>query len=257
MLLNALKISMKNKGKKIGIITQVRMASTRLPGKVMLPIKGKPMLWFFLENLNRSNIPIYIATSLSPSNDIIADFARENNVAVFRGDENNVLSRYYQCARENKLDVIVRVTSDCPLIDGRMVADAVSRYMAFDNESVYFSNCVELTFPHGLNFEVFSFKLLEEAYKHATTDFQKEHVTPYIIQNVSGNVILKHYTREKNDSRYRLTVDTYEDFLLVKKLIEEYGAQGNTADKIVSIFEAHPELVLINIPKKPHIWGTG
>src|SRR3989344_1123807 len=212
---------MKNKDKKIGIITQARMVSTRLPGKVMLPIDGKPMLWYFVENLKKSGIPLYIATSIAPSNDIIETFARENNIAFFRGDENNVLSRYYECAKENNLDVIVRITSDCPLIDGAMIKDAVSRYLAFNNEYVHFSNCVELTYPHGFNFEIFSFKLLEDAYQHAMTDFQKEHVTPYIIQNVSGNVVLKHYTRDKNDSQYRVTVDTNEDFLLVKKLIEE------------------------------------
>lgn len=248
---------MKTKNKKIGIITQARMASTRLPGKVMLPIGGKPMLWYFVENLKKSGIPIYIATGTEPSNDILEAFARENNIVFFRGDENNVLSRFYECAKENNLDVIVRITSDCPLIDGKMVKEVTSRYLEFNDENVHFSNCVELTYPHGLNFEIFSFKLLEDAYQHASTDFYKEHVTPYIIQNVSGNVVLKHYTRDKNDSHYRVTVDTWEDFLLVKKLIEEYDAQGKTTDEIVLIFEAHPELALINKPKKAHVWGTG
>ncbi len=243
--------------KKIGIISQARMKSTRLPGKIMLSIKGNPLLYYFAKRLKQSGVPLYIATSTDPSNDIIEFFAKENKIACFRGDENNVLKRFYDCARENNLDVIIRITSDCPLSDGRMLKDALKKYLSFKDENVHFSNCVELTYPHGMNFEIFSFKLLEEAYKNASTDFQKEHVTPYIIQNISGNVILKHYKRDKDASHYRITVDTYEDFFLIKKLIEEYGADKKNTEEIISIFEKNPKLVEINKPKQAHVWGTG
>lgn len=243
--------------KRVGIISQARMASTRLPGKIMLAIKGKPLLWYFTERLKSSGVPLYLATSTHPGNDIVAAFGEQHGVTVFRGDEHNVLKRYHDCAKEHSLDVIVRITSDCPLSDGAMIKDAVAKYLALDNEHVHFSNCVTLTYPHGLNFEIFSSKLLVDAYLHATTDFHKEHVTPYIIQNVSGNVVLKDYVREDDASMYRVTVDTYEDFLLIQKLIEEYGADVKNTEEIIAIFKAHPELVEINKPKTEHVWGTG
>ncbi|MEK7194230.1 MAG: glycosyltransferase family protein [Patescibacteria group bacterium] len=241
--------------KKVGIISQARMASTRLPGKLMLSIKGKPLLQYFVERLEKSGIPLYIATSTESNNDIIAGFCEEHDITCFRGDENNILKRYYDCAVEHKLDVIIRITSDCPLSDGAVVKEALETYLAFNDENVHYSNCVELTCPHGMNFEIFSFKLLEEAYKNATDDFDKEHATPYIIKNKSGNVVLKHYTIDKNAHDYRVTVDTYDDFKLMRKLIEEYGADTKNQDEIISIFEAHSELVEMNRPKKPHVWA--
>ena len=245
------------KNRKIGIISQARMAGTRLPGKLMLPIKWKPLLWYFKERLKESGIPLYIATSTYGSNDIIAAFAKEEGITVFRGDEDNVLKRYYDCAKENELDVIIRITADCPLSDGVMIKDAVEKYLAFDDDNIHYSNCVEHTYPHGHNFEIFSFKLLEDAYHTATTDFHREHVTPCIIQNISGKVILRHYLREEDASMYRITVDTYEDLVLIQKLIEEYGADTKTTEEIIAIFKAHPELMEINKPKTEHIWGDG
>jgi spore coat polysaccharide biosynthesis protein SpsF len=243
--------------KKAGIISQVRMASTRLPGKVMLSIGEKPLLWYFNERLQKSGVPLYLATSTNPNNDIIEAFGKENGVIVFRGDEDNVLKRYYDCAKEHGLDVIVRITSDCPLSDGAMIKEALSVYLAFNDDHVHFSNCVELSYPHGLNFEIFSFKLLEDAYLHATDPFHLEHVTPYIIQNKPGNVVLKHFTRKEDASMYRVTVDTYDDFLLIQKLIEEHSADKKSTEEIIGIFKKHPELVEINRLKGSHVWGNG
>lgn len=233
------------------------MASTRLPGKIMLSIKGKPLLQYFAERLKKSGLPLYVATSVDPSNNIIEAFCRKNRINCFRGDERNVLKRYYDCAVQNKLDIIIRITSDCPLIDGKVVKEAAQKYLEFDNENIHYSNCVLLTCPHGMNFEVFSMKLLEDAYQHATEDFDKEHVTPYIIKNKSGKVRLEHYMIDKKAHDYRVTVDTYDDFKLVRKLIEEYRADKMNQAEIIALFEVHPELVLINVPKKPHVWSVG
>jgi len=240
--------------KKVGIITQARMASTRLPGKIMLPILGKPLLSYFVERLEKSGVPLYIATSDDSSNDVVEKFAEENNILYFRGDENNVLKRYYDTAKKFDIDVIVRITSDCPLIDGEMIRDAVKQYLEWNDDNIHFSNVVERTYPHGLNFEIFSLALLEDAYKNAKTDFEKEHVTPYIIKNVSGKVILKHFVREKDASHCRVTVDTKEDFALVKKLIEECRAHTKNTEEIIEIFETHKELADMNTPTKEHVW---
>ena len=244
-------------GRNIGIITQARMGSTRLLGKMMLEIKGKSLLQYHIERLQKSSLPIYVATTDNPADTVIAECASKNGVHFYRGSEDDVLDRYYHCAKKNNLDVIIRVTSDCPLIDGGIIQKAVENYLAFKSNNVHYSCNVKHTLPHGMNFEVFSFLLLEEAHQKARSTFEREHVTPYIIQNISGNVVLKHYTKAKNDSNYRITVDTEEDFLLVKKLIEEYDADKKTMEEIISVFENHPELILINLQKTPHIWGTG
>src|ERR1017187_8832445 len=106
--------------KRIGIISQARMTSTRLPGKILLEAKGKPMLSYHIDRLKRSGLPIYIATTINKTDEPVVQFAKTHTIPFYRGSEDHVLSRYYECALENKLDVIIRVTSDCPLIDGNL-----------------------------------------------------------------------------------------------------------------------------------------
>jgi spore coat polysaccharide biosynthesis protein SpsF len=232
--------------KKVGIISQARMTSTRLPGKVLLKIKDRTVLDYHLERLQQSGIQVYIATTTNFSDDVICRWAEPKEVPFYRGDEQNVLSRYYNCALENNLDIIVRVTSDCPLIDGDLIGRAVKEYINLNNNRIYYSNCLLRTFPRGFDFEIFSFALLEEAYLKATTESQKEHVTPYIHQNVSGYVHLRHYTRQEDDHDYRITLDTSEDFTLIRKLIEEYNCDHKSAEEIIVVLKANPELKEIN-----------
>jgi spore coat polysaccharide biosynthesis protein SpsF len=232
--------------KKIGIITQARMSSTRLPGKVLKEIKSQSLLTYHLQRLSLSEIPVYIATSNSSDDDPIEKFARAKNVFFFRGDLYDVLSRYYHCAKEYKLDIIIRVTSDCPLIDGHVIKEALKDYMQFENDEIYYSNCLERSFPRGMDFEIFSFKLLEQAYNNAKEDSDREHVTPYINKNIQGNVIVKHYLAEENNNDLRLTVDMPEDFNLIKELIEKYDCDKKNASEIVNTMRIHPYLKEIN-----------
>lgn len=231
---------------RIGIITQARMTSTRLPGKVMLCLNNKPVLQHHVERLAQSKIPIFIATTVNTTDDPIVAFAQDQNLGFYRGDEQNVLSRYLECARENELDSIIRVTSDCPLIDGQMIQAAAEQYGRLDNPDIYLSNCLQRTYPRGFDFEIFSFKLLLEAFQKAKQPAELEHVTPYINQNRSGQVIFRHITRHQDKSHYRITLDTPEDFTLLKILIEEYQAHLLPAEDIISILDNHPELVRIN-----------
>lgn len=230
----------------IGIISQARMTSTRLPGKVLLTIGDKPVLQYHLERLQKSNLPIFLATTTNASDDLIVAFAQEHQVPCYRGDEQNVLSRYYECARQNNLDVIIRVTSDCPLIDGNLIAAAVHEYKQAQDKNLYFSNCLVRTFPRGFDFEIFSFALLEEAYLKASLPAELEHVTPYINQNQSGQVHVGHFTQAEDKSQYRITLDTPEDFELIRILIEQYQAQNLSAAEIIQVLDANPELVSIN-----------
>jgi len=231
---------------KVGIISQARMTSTRLPGKVLLPIAGKPVLEYHLERLQQSGYPVLLATTVNTSDDPLAAFAQQHQIPVYRGDEHNVLSRFYEMAKAHQLEVIVRVTSDCPLIDGALLGQAIGQYLQEQDPQLYLSNCLVRTFPRGFDFEVFSFQLLEEAYQHARQPAEQEHVTPYINQNESGRVHLQHLTQAADKSNYRITLDTPEDFKLIKILIEDYQAHLLPAAAICRLLDAHPELVQIN-----------
>ncbi len=232
--------------KKVGIISQARMTSTRLPGKVLKPIGGRPLLDYHVARLRASELPVYLAITTNATDDPLADFGATHGLPVSRGPEDDVLARYQQCAAAHELDVIVRVTSDCPLLDGELIARAVQQYLAADNPRLYLSNVLERTYPRGFDFEVFSRELLEEAFHHATTASDREHVTPYIHQNRSGRVQFQHLTRPTDRSAYRLTVDTAEDFELIRRLLEEHQADTLGAEELIALLDEHPELVAIN-----------
>jgi spore coat polysaccharide biosynthesis protein SpsF len=231
---------------QVGIISQARMTSTRLPGKVLLPINQRPVLQYHLDRLKQSGYPIFLAITNNATDDPLAAFGREHQVPVYRGDEQHVLRRYYEAARAFNLDVIVRVTSDCPLIDGGLLRQGIQEYVESKDSGLYLSNCLLRTFPRGLDFEIFSFALLQEAFHQATTAGELEHVTPYINQNKSGHVRFRHLTQAEDKSQYRVTLDTPEDFDLIRILIADYQAHQLTAREIGQLLDAHPELVRIN-----------
>jgi spore coat polysaccharide biosynthesis protein SpsF len=231
---------------KIGIISQARMTSTRLPGKVLKKIDNISLLKYHVERLKWSKMPIYIATTTNETDDPIIKFCEEEALNYYRGEENNVLSRYYGCAKENNLDVIVRVTSDCPLIDGALIKKTweleQSNFKTFD----YISNVIERTFPRGFDFEIFSFEYLELAYKNTNLLSDLEHVTPYIHQNKLGKTVYKSSLHQENKSHYRVTVDTVEDFKVIKELIEQFAAQEKSYSEIIKILDQNPTIVAIN-----------
>lgn len=222
------------------------MTSTRLPGKVLRAVAGQPLLHYHVARLQASGLPLYLAITDQPTDDALADYAVANGLPYFRGSEDDVLARFQQCAAAHHLDVIVRVTSDCPLLDGALIAAAVQEYRAVDNPRLYLSNVLERTFPRGFDFEVFSRELLDEATAQATLPSEREHVTPYIHQNRSGRVQFRHITRSGDRSAYRLTVDTADDFELIRQLIEDYDAATLPADALIALLDAHPELVALN-----------
>lgn len=231
---------------KAGIITQARTGSTRLSGKIFLPAGNKSLLEIHIDRLLRTGFPVILATTDLPADNKVEDFAIQKGIDYFRGDEQNVLSRFYHCAKKFKLDVVARVTSDCPLLDPEILRDALQDYLEEGDLHVYYSNCIHRTFPRGFDFEIFSFRDLEAAFLNATTEAQKEHVTPYINQNVSGKIRLKHLQLPEDSSMYRITVDTPEDYKLVKILIEEYGSAEKPADEIIRILRNNPQLTAIN-----------
>lgn len=222
------------------------MTSTRLPGKIMKEVNGKPLLQYHIERLKQSGIDIGIATTINATDDVVSEFAKQNNIPCFRGSEHNVLSRYYEAAIQFKFDIIIRVTSDCPLIDPHLIRHSVEKYLKFNNKHMYVSNGIERTFARGFDFEIFSFELLKDAYNNAKEQPDLEHVTPYIWKNSSKNVQFYYVKQNIDNSSFRITVDTPEDFELIKILIEKYGADKLPYNEIETILASHPELVAIN-----------
>ena len=231
------------------IISQVRMGSTRLPGKVLLPAAGRPLLDYHVEHLHQSGLPVLLATTTESADDVLAAYAQDQNLPYYRGSETDVLARYYHAAREFGADTIVRVTSDCPLVDGELIGAAVRRYQAEDNPLAYRSNSIVRTFPRGLDFEIFSFELLKEAFEHATLPYEREHVTPYLKTNpaTAGRVVFRDEVWSGGDfSQFRITLDTPEDYTVLRCLMEEHDAANLQLPELLALLVAHPEIMALN-----------
>lgn len=239
---------------KVGIITQARTTSTRLPSKVLLKAGGKTVLGHHLTRLKTSGLPVYLATTTNSTDDVIVRFCEAENIPHHRGSEENVLSRFYHCAKKNNLDVIVRVTSDCPLIDGMLIENAVEKYKISPRNS-YISNCLTRTYPRGMDYEVFSSEALSKAYHESNDIYEQEHVTTF-IRDPNKNVGVHFLSIERPDdvSHFRVTLDEESDWLLIQQLIENYDAAEKNAEDIIRILEQNPQLHAINAhveQKKP------
>lgn len=234
---------------KVVAIIQARTGSSRLPGKVLKQLKGKTVLEHVIERVRQSIEinEIVIATTIKESDEPIVEEAKRLHVPFYRGSEENVLSRYYYAAKENQADVIVRITSDCPLIDP-LVIDEILRFYKKHNFD-YVSNAgpesSHRTYPRGLDTEVFSFDQLEKAFNSATKPYEKEHVTPYIYENSNQ---IYYYKNEIDYSNFRWTLDTNEDLELILKVYDILykGDHNFYLNDIVKVFNEYPYLVEIN-----------
>ena len=206
---------MKKKG--IICIVQARISSKRLPAKILLPGFNKPLLLHTIERLKKSKLidDVVVATSNLKIDDVILKICKGNNINTFRGHPLNLLDRYYKCAKKYNAKTIVRITSDCPLIDYKVV-DSVIRNFKLSNVD-YSSNVHPPTFPDGFDVEVFSFKVLKRTYFKANKNFEKEHVTPYIWDNPNKFKIGNFSTsiKKRYHDKYRLTLDYKEDFYVI------------------------------------------
>lgn len=231
-------------------IIQARMGSTRLPGKIMMELKGKTVLNHVIERvqLSREIDEIIVATTILEEDNIVEVEAKRYGAKVFRGSSENVLDRYYQAAISSNADHIIRITSDCPLIDPIILNELVQKY----NES----NCEiatnvgkkieDRTFPRGLDAEIFSFQTLQQAYEKAFFAYQREHVTPYIYEHSSKVKLVKNSI---DYSMYRWTLDTPEDFELISEIYERlyFGKHDFYLSDIVNIFKQEETLNTINM----------
>lgn len=234
---------------KVVCIIQARMGSTRLPGKVLKDLFGKTVLEHLIERVKQSKLidEIIIATTESEKDNAIVEQAEKSGVKYFRGSEKDVLNRYYNAAKESNAAIVVRITSDCPLIDPFIIDDVI-RFFQENDYSIVTNAGNDLnqrTYPRGLDVEVFSFEALQKAFKYATENYQREHVTPYIYEHAEK---IYYYKNNIDYSNYRWTLDTEEDFELISMIYKLLyrGEHDFYFDDILKVFEQHPELSKIN-----------
>ena len=234
---------------KVVAIIQARMGSTRLPGKVMKEILGKPVILWDLDRISLSKLidEIVVAIPHGKENDVIADTIKEYNdkIIIARGSEDDVLDRYYKAAVQTNADVVIRITSDCPLIDPVVIDQVIKQFL--DNDCDYCSNSLTRTYPRGLDTEVFSFKALEEAWNEAKKDYEREHVTPYIIENLDKFKLLN-VANDIDLSHLRWTLDTKEDFELINAVYKRIFPKKQLflMDDVLELLGKEPELIEIN-----------
>lgn len=229
------------------IIVQARMTSTRLPGKVLLPLAGEPMLTRLVERLRRVQRTdgIVIAATTNTTDDAIAELCGQLGVPCHRGSELDVLSRYADAARLHGADVVVRITSDCPLIDPALIDQVIAVYEEGDSDCV--SNMLPPTWPYGMAVEVFSATALAQAHAEATLPAEREHVTPFLYAHPE-RYRLRNVASPVDHSQHRWTVDTPEDYELVRRLFEAlYPTRPHfTQNDILAVLDAHPDWIAIN-----------
>ncbi len=231
------------------IINQARMTSTRLPGKVLKEVMGKPLLEYQIERLKKVKQAddLVIATTINKSDQPIIELCKKLNINYYRGSEEDVLSRYYEAAKQYQADVIVRVTSDCPLIDPAVVDEVINNFRKSTGKYDYVSNTLERTYPRGMDTEVFSIEALKEAYDKAVLTPEREHVTLYIYSHPEKFRLFS-VKYKKDESSHRWTVDTEEDFILIKTILEELYPQKPdfTMEDCLELMVKRPELIKIN-----------
>lgn len=231
------------------VIVQARMTSTRLPGKVLLEVAGKPLLEHQIERLRRVKLAdkIVVATTVNAADEPIVALCRRLSIPVWRGAEHDVLARYHGAAVAHRAEVIVRVTSDCPVIDPQVLDATIGYYLERRGQLDYVSNSLERSFPRGLDAEVFAFRSLAEAFDEARDEEEREHVTPFLYRRPQryrlGNVACR-----EDLSGHRWTVDTPEDFALIRHMIgalypvlPQFGLRD-----MLAWLKGRPELTALN-----------
>ena len=234
---------------KVVAITQARMGSSRLPGKVLMNLQGRPMLAHHVERVSRARLvnQVVVATTDRTSDDTIAAFCKDAGFDVFRGDEADVLSRYAGAAQAFSADVVVRVTSDCPLIDPEVIDRTIGLFLEKSPDIDYVSNRLVPSFPRGLDTEVFSRGALDKAAREATLPDDREHVTLYIWRQ-PNRFLLADLRNETDLSHLRWTVDEPADFELVSQIFAELWPSKprfGLAD-CLDLLIRRPELLTIN-----------
>jgi spore coat polysaccharide biosynthesis protein SpsF len=228
-------------------IIQARMASARLPGKVLLDIAGKTMLEWVTTRVRRASFitQVVVATTTGPKDDLIVRECQRLDIACYRGSELDVLDRYYRAATEHRADAVIRVTSECPLIDPGEIERVVQSFR--DASPSYASNSIVPGYLRGLDTEVMTMESLARAWREARHDYHRAHVTPYIYQNPHlFRLLATPISTDRDLSRYRWTIDTQEDLEMVRSLCAELSGDSFGWQEALAAIDKVPELASIN-----------
>jgi spore coat polysaccharide biosynthesis protein SpsF len=237
---------------KIVTIIQARMGSTRLPGKVLLPLGGKPLLLRIHERvaLSRYVGEIVIAITEDEADNQLFKLCKQSNLNIFRGHAHDLLDRHYKAAKEYNAEVVIKIPSDCPLIDPEIIDKVILYYINNKENFDFVSNLHPPTYPDGNDVEIMSFKTLEYAWINAKKDFEREHTTPYIWENPDkfriGNVIWD--SGRDLSMTHRFTIDYKEDYKFIKRVYDELYEHNNRfgLKDILELLEKKPEIKRIN-----------
>ena len=228
-------------------IIQARMGSTRLPGKVLADICGKPLLKRLIERVSATPgiDRVIVATTIDPADDVLVNWCDAQAVPVFRGSVDDVLDRFWQCAQQHPAEFIIRVTADDPLKDPEIIAQALA-LCASSPEVDYASNTLKPTFPEGLDIEVVRFRTLERAAREAELPSEREHVMPYVWKH-PDRFVLRAFTMQPDLSHWRWTVDKPADLELVRKIFAHFADQPLIGyQAVIAWLEHNPELLAMN-----------
>jgi len=232
---------------RIVAIIQARMGSTRLPGKVLLPLQDRTVLGHVINRVRAvpSISEVIVATSTQVLDDAVEAEALRERALVYRGSEQDVLSRFYEAAVTHAAELVIRITADCPLIDPSIIGATIQRLI--DTGADYASNCLQRTYPRGLDVEVFTMLALQQAFQWADRPEQREHVTPFIYQS-PDEFKLVHVTHVENFADYRWTLDTEEDWQLISHIYSAIHKPGYmfTWEEALRLCQANPHLLLLN-----------
>ena len=232
--------------KKITVMIQVRSGSTRLPKKALKKIEGKPIIWHMINRVKKikSAEQIILITTQKEEDRIFLKIAKENGILAFQGSEHDVLDRHYQCAIKHDADPILRITSDCPLIDPSLVEKMLEIFLK--NNYDYVTNREPPTFPDGLDTEIIAFSTLKKIARYAKMNSEREHVTPYITKNPNKFKIYN-YRNKKDLSHLRWTVDEKQDLAFVKKIYFQMRPKTLfSTNAVLKILVKNPSLLKIN-----------
>lgn len=228
-------------------ILQARLGSSRLPGKVLADIHGKPMIWWMLQRISNCKTVdgLIVATTDKKEDDVLEKWIRQNTkLPVFRGDACDLVKRYYDCAVECNAKTIVRLTADDPLKDAGIIDEAVDIFNVGNYD--YVSNCINPTYPEGLDVEVFSISALERVFNESILHSDREHLTTF-MQNNPENFKLKNFEFEEDLSSWRWTVDKQIDLDFIRFVFKEFYKNPKVDFKtVIEFLKKRPKLVKMN-----------
>ena len=241
-----------NKDQKILVVIQARKNSSRLPGKIFLPLSGKPLLYRMYERVcgSVSDKQVVIATTTDKSDDVTSDLCKEYDMNFFRGHPDDLLDRHYKAGVEYETDAVIKIPSDCPLICPDVIDNVINFYKINKNEFDFVSNLHPATYPDGQDVEIIPMEILKQAWTEAKKDFEREHTTPFIWERPerfrTGNVEWE--TGLDLSMSYRLTIDYPEDYEFIKRVYEELYDEKKMFKlcDIMKLLDRKPEIKKIN-----------